>query len=135
MAGRDVIEIHVRTAATSGSPPTCCSPLGTEPARVDAATRRVAVAGRRRHRPAGRRRAACSTSGGIAVDDIGLRRPTLDEVFLALTGGPPAAESRRRPRTDPRLSTETTMTLDHHHHHPARHRRSSTAPTAAPAHG
>ena len=25
---------------------------------------------------------------GIALDDIGLRRPTLDEVFLALTGMP-----------------------------------------------
>ena len=25
---------------------------------------------------------------GIRVDDIGLRRPTLDEVFLALTGQP-----------------------------------------------
>ena len=24
---------------------------------------------------------------GIALDDIGLRRPTLDEVFLTLTGG------------------------------------------------
>ena len=30
---------------------------------------------------------------GIAVDDIGLRRPTLDEVFLHLTG-------RRRTRPD-----------------------------------
>ena len=26
--------------------------------------------------------------GQIASDDIGLRRPTLDEVFLALTGQP-----------------------------------------------
>ena len=26
--------------------------------------------------------------GGIASDDIGLRRPTLDEVFLGLTGQP-----------------------------------------------
>ncbi|WP_335933811.1 ATP-binding cassette domain-containing protein [Streptomyces sp. PTD5-9] len=26
---------------------------------------------------------------GIAVEDIGLRRPTLDDVFLALTGSPP----------------------------------------------
>jgi ABC-2 type transport system ATP-binding protein len=25
---------------------------------------------------------------GLAADDIGLRRPTLDEVFLALTGQP-----------------------------------------------
>jgi ABC-2 type transport system ATP-binding protein len=24
---------------------------------------------------------------GVSVDEIGLRRPTLDEVFLALTGG------------------------------------------------
>jgi ABC-2 type transport system ATP-binding protein len=28
----------------------------------------------------------CLASAGIAVDEIGLRRPTLDEVFLALTG-------------------------------------------------
>ncbi|MDI5963004.1 ATP-binding cassette domain-containing protein [Streptomyces sp. SL13] len=27
---------------------------------------------------------------GIEIDDIGLRRPTLDEVFLSLTGGTPA---------------------------------------------
>jgi ABC-2 type transport system ATP-binding protein len=26
--------------------------------------------------------------GGITSDDIGLRRPTLDEVFLGLTGQP-----------------------------------------------
>jgi ABC-2 type transport system ATP-binding protein len=26
----------------------------------------------------------------IPIDDIGLRRPTLDEVFLALTGRPPS---------------------------------------------
>ena len=25
---------------------------------------------------------------GIAVDDIGLRQPTLDDVFLTLTGAP-----------------------------------------------
>jgi ABC-2 type transport system ATP-binding protein len=30
--------------------------------------------------------------GGIAIDDIGLRRPTLDDVFLSLTGH--AAEDR-----------------------------------------
>jgi ABC-2 type transport system ATP-binding protein len=28
---------------------------------------------------------------GLHVDDIGLRRPTLDEVFLALTGQPAVA--------------------------------------------
>lgn len=30
---------------------------------------------------------------GITVDDVGLRRPTLDDVFLTLTGGAPAGEN------------------------------------------
>ena len=29
----------------------------------------------------------------VAIDDVGLRRPTLDEVFLALTGRPATDES------------------------------------------
>src|ERR1700756_4809848 len=44
----------------------------------------------------------------IAVSDIGLRRPTLDDVFLQLTGAPPsedgggpASRPRRRPRPRP----------------------------------
>ena len=35
----------------------------------------------------------------IAIDDVGLRRPTLDEVFLALTGRPATDESD--PTADP----------------------------------
>jgi ABC-2 type transport system ATP-binding protein len=30
---------------------------------------------------------------GVEVDDIGLRRPTLDEVFLTLTGRPAADDA------------------------------------------
>jgi ABC transporter DrrB family efflux protein len=44
----------------------------------------------------------------IGVSDIGLRRPTLDDVFLQLTGAPPSedgaapsAPARRRPRPQP----------------------------------
>ena len=44
----------------------------------------------------------------IGVSDIGLRRPTLDDVFLQLTGAPPGedgggpgARTRRRPRSQP----------------------------------
>jgi ABC transporter DrrB family efflux protein len=44
----------------------------------------------------------------IGVSDIGLRRPTLDDVFLQLTGAPPSENgggpsprTRRRPRTEP----------------------------------
>ena len=46
----------------------------------------VSVAGQdapRRHRA---RRCGCCRDQGIGVDDINLRRPTLDDVFLSLTG-------------------------------------------------
>ena len=33
-------------------------------------------------------------SAGIAVEDLGLRQPTLDDVFLTLTGAPPAEAER-----------------------------------------
>ena len=35
-------------------------------------------------------------AAGVEVDDIGFRRPTLDEVFLALTGKPASDEGRAR---------------------------------------
>jgi ABC-2 type transport system ATP-binding protein len=37
--------------------------------------------------------AADLASAGIAVEDLGLRQPTLDDVFLTLTGSPPEAQS------------------------------------------
>ena len=41
---------------------------------------------------------------GIAIDDIGLRRPTLDDVFLALTGH--AAEVAASTDEDPTAHEE-----------------------------
>jgi ABC transporter DrrB family efflux protein len=35
---------------------------------------------------------------GVAVSDLGLRRPTLDDVFLQLTGAPPGEDGRRARR-------------------------------------
>jgi ABC-type multidrug transport system ATPase subunit len=37
--------------------------------------------------------AAAVRSSGIPIDEIALRRPTLDDAFLALTGQPPAADT------------------------------------------
>ena len=58
---------------------------------------------------------------GIEVDDVGLRRPTLDEVFLAVTGRPLEPTD---PDTDPQTSRRTPpdpwSRHDHHHHHPHR---------------
>jgi ABC-2 type transport system ATP-binding protein len=60
------------------------STLGRDP-RVDPTTQRAAVAvddGNRRLMEAVR----ALDHSGVLVEDISLRRPTLDEVFLTLTG-------------------------------------------------
>jgi ABC-2 type transport system ATP-binding protein len=88
--GRDVIEVAV-----------------TDPARIDEAGQIVErVTGTQPRLDRGSRRASAPAASGtgelasvirnlddaaIAVDEIGLRRPSLDEVFLALTGSDEAA--------------------------------------------
>src|SRR6202162_679013 len=84
LAGDDVIEVHVRDAEALPDVAAVLSAVGRDP-RVDRATRRVWVAvddGTRRRMEAMR----ALDHGGAGVEDISLRRPTLDEVFLTLTG-------------------------------------------------
>ena len=84
-AGRDVVEIRVQNADDRRIVAESLGRLGVEAPRVDAGTGRVTI-------PVDGGRAviaeAVRTLDALAVevDDIGLRRPTLDEVFLALTG-------------------------------------------------
>jgi ABC-2 type transport system ATP-binding protein len=61
--------------------------LGEEPAHVDADHRRVSVP-IVAHDGVLTRAVRALDAAGIHVDDIGFRRPTLDEVFLTLTGQP-----------------------------------------------
>jgi ABC-2 type transport system ATP-binding protein len=62
--------------------------------RVDAATRRVTIGvGSAVHDLASVLRAVEEV--GFEIDEIGLRQPTLDEVFLALTGRTPATGAER----------------------------------------
>ncbi len=49
------------------------------------------------------------TDHGIAVDDLGLKRPSLDDVFLHLTGH--RAETEDDPSDDGVPETETTEAL------------------------
>ena len=89
LAGRDVVEIRVRRADDLGHAVELLSPLGSEEPRIDDSARRVAVPvddGTGRLADAVRLLAAAH----VELDDVGLRRPTLDEVFLALTGRPAA---------------------------------------------
>lgn len=85
LAGRDVVEVRVREAADLDAVGAVLAAVGDEPPRVDEPTRTVAVAvsdGTRGLAEAVR----VLDERRLDVDDLGLRRPTLDEVFLTLTG-------------------------------------------------
>jgi ABC-2 type transport system ATP-binding protein len=84
LGGDDVIEVHVRDAGALSGVAMVLSTVGRDP-RTDLATHRVSVAvddGAHRLMEAMR----ALDHGGVAIEDIALRRPTLDEVFLTLTG-------------------------------------------------
>jgi ABC-2 type transport system ATP-binding protein len=87
--GRSVIEVHVRSVAELPQVAAILADMDHGEPQVDEATRRVSVSvgsGVDRLRQAlGRLEAA-----GAEVEDIALRAPTLDEVFLSLTGQPEA---------------------------------------------
>jgi ABC-2 type transport system ATP-binding protein len=89
--GRDVIEVHVRKADRLDDAIAVLGPLGVAEPTVDRATHKLSIAV-----DAGTDRLLEATQalagGRIALDDIALRRPTLDEVFLALTGRPTTQE-------------------------------------------
>ena len=88
-AGDDMIEVHVRDAGQLAVVSAVLAEIGHDP-RVDLPQHRAYVAvddGSSRLMDALR----ALDARGIAVEDVSLRRPTLDEVFLALTGKPAQA--------------------------------------------
>jgi ABC-2 type transport system ATP-binding protein len=84
-AGRNVIEVHVRNRADVARVASGLAPLGDGQPQVDEPTRRVSIGV-----AAGTvelKQALASLEGlGVTIDDVALRSPTLDEVFLGLTG-------------------------------------------------
>lgn len=83
--GADIIELHTLDTFTMARAAEVVGSLGFGEPATDPATRRCSVAA-----PGG---AKCLPTivralddAGVSVEDLGLRRPTLDEVFLALTG-------------------------------------------------
>jgi ABC-2 type transport system ATP-binding protein len=91
-AGADMIELHTRDIAALSRAAHVLSKLHTGAPAVDRATRRCSVSA-----PGGAQLlptvVRALDEAGIAVEDISLRRPTLDEVFLALTGRTPSANT------------------------------------------
>jgi ABC-2 type transport system ATP-binding protein len=84
-AGRDVIEVRPRAGGDLPAVEDILASVGTETPRCDLDTSRVSVAA-----DGGADQLTVVVrlldQRGIAVDDVGLRRPSLDEVFLTLTG-------------------------------------------------
>jgi ABC-2 type transport system ATP-binding protein len=84
-AGRDVIEVRPRAAGDLPGVEQILSSVATETPRCELDTSRVSVAA-----DGGADQLTVVVrlldERGITVDDVGLRRPSLDEVFLTLTG-------------------------------------------------
>jgi len=91
-AGRDVVEVRARQVTDLDRLATALAPVGVDEPRLDIPGRRVTV-----HVEGGTAAvtaAARAVEGlDVELDDIGLRRPTLDEVFLELTGQPIADDT------------------------------------------
>ncbi|MEZ5182063.1 MAG: ATP-binding cassette domain-containing protein [Acidimicrobiales bacterium] len=86
MGGSDVIEVRPRDPEDLAAVAEVLATVGSEPPRVHEDTHRATAA------VTGAEQLAVVVrmldERDIAADDIGLRRPTLDEVFLTLTGQP-----------------------------------------------
>jgi ABC-2 type transport system ATP-binding protein len=108
-AGRDVIEVRPRTSHELAPIAEILDVVAAEPTRIDRDTQRVSapVDGGAEHLAAVVR---LLDERGIRVDDIGLRRPTLDEVFLTLTGQPATTDDATSDTTAPTTTPTTTPT-------------------------
>ncbi len=95
--GADRIELHTADVSTMKRAAEVLGALGISEPTTDSATRRCSLAA-----PGGSRLlplvSRALDDAGVEVEDITLRRPTLDEVFLALTG--------RTTKSDPTPSNE-----------------------------
>jgi ABC-2 type transport system ATP-binding protein len=86
--GGDIVEVHVRNRGDISRVAELLERLGDGAAQIDEATRRVNV--QIDSGGDGLMTAVRSVhTAGIEIDDIAMRQPNLDEVFLALTGHTP----------------------------------------------
>jgi ABC-2 type transport system ATP-binding protein len=84
-AGRDVVEVRPRAAGDLPAVEEVLAAVGSEPPRADLDTQKAWV-GVETGADALADAVRLLHDRHVALDDIGLRRPSLDEVFLALTG-------------------------------------------------
>jgi ABC-2 type transport system ATP-binding protein len=85
--GGERLEVTISDAPNLGDAQRVLEAMGEGPARINADDRRLSVAVTS-HEGVLTRAIRELDAAGVHVDDIGFRRPTLDEVFLTLTGRP-----------------------------------------------
>ncbi len=90
--GGDRIEIALSDPADAARAGEALEALASEPARHDGAILIVPI---RQRREAIARAIRALDAIGVGVEDIAVRRPTLDDVFIALTGRLAAEKSRQ----------------------------------------
>jgi ABC-2 type transport system ATP-binding protein len=92
-AGRNVVEVHVRDRGQLADVARALSVLDHGGPQIDEATRRVSVSVEAGTNPL-RDALDALDSAQAVIDDVSLRQPTLDEVFMALTGTPSPHDKR-----------------------------------------
>ncbi|WP_438486741.1 ATP-binding cassette domain-containing protein [Streptomyces sp. S186] len=104
--GGDRIDVVVARADTLSAATAALARIGDGEPVADADTRQVSVAVRDRG-AALTETVRALDAAGIVAEDVALRRPTLDEVFLHLTGDPtPPAQAQ--PDAEPESTQEAT---------------------------
>jgi ABC-2 type transport system ATP-binding protein len=88
--GGERLEVTISETGSIEAAQRVLEALGEDTARVNAESRHVSVAVRS-HDGVLTRAIRELDAARVQVDDIGFRRPTLDEVFLSLTGRPAEA--------------------------------------------
>jgi ABC-2 type transport system ATP-binding protein len=103
--GADMIELHAADVPTMQRAAEVLGALGQAEPSTDPATRRASIAA-----PSGARLlpvvVRALDDAEVPVEDIALRRPTLDEVFLALTGRSTLGSPDTTPDPDPTTPQE-----------------------------
>jgi ABC-2 type transport system ATP-binding protein len=85
--GSNIVEVHLRDRVELPMVADALSRIGEGEPEIDEATRRVGVRVQAGTDPL-REALGALDAVGVTPDDVALRPPTLDEVFLALTGRP-----------------------------------------------
>ena len=89
--GGDVLEVRVADAGDLERAAALVAPFGSTPPRLNVDLKEVSLPVKGSAKvliAAGR----ALDDGGVALDDLGIRRPSLDDVFLSFTGHPTASD-------------------------------------------